>query len=68
VAARSVYSLAVKIWVGIRAAECKLRAQSFLRELASAAETLRALCPQRSEGRGLACSGPPAIIESQKAH
>jgi hypothetical protein len=35
---------------------------------ASAAETVRALCPPRSGGRGLERSGPPAIIESQKAN
>jgi hypothetical protein len=36
--------------------------------LRASAEPSRALCPKRSQGRGLARSGPPAIIESQKAN
>ena len=31
-------------------------------------KSLRALCPERSGGRGLARSGPPATIGSQKAN
>ena len=68
-AARSVCLLALEIWAGIGPRKCKVRAQSFPSERSERpGKSLRALCPERSGGRGLARSGPPATIGSQKAN
>ncbi len=69
VAARSFCLLALKIWAGIRAVECKgPGAKFFARAQRASKEICEPLGPERSGGRGLARSGPPAIIESQKAN
>lgn len=59
-AACSFCLLAIEIWPGNRGAQCKVRAHSWPPRAKRACRgTVRALCPERSGGRGLERSAPP---------